>query len=151
MSTWWSSESRSPRVAKLMARHTPKGVEQEPQVREVGLALHAGTHQRAPIVDHGPRRVACDERIPVAPLHRAVEVLQGPPRRVREGGRRRLAGQLVEARERLGVVVGFEGLEPRQQAPGSEEHELKSRSLEAAAAGAVGAGVGPAHQERVGL
>ncbi len=79
-----------------------------------------------------------------------ARALRARPRRRgcdRAGGSRR---QLVEAGERLGVAVGIELLAARHEAIGSEDPEHEEGPLEGAAAGAVGAEVRPAHEERVG-
>ena len=60
-------------------------------------------------------------------------------------------GQRVEARDRLGRAVGVEGLVARHAAVGAEHPEQQELRLEGAAARAVGAGVRPAQQDRVGL
>ena len=64
------------------------------------------------------------------------------------GSPRAAAGQRVEARERLGFAVGVEGLVARDPAVGVEHREQQELPLEGAAAGAVGAGMRPAQQDR---
>src|SRR5439155_20277402 len=64
---------------------------------------------------------------------------------------RRLGRQLVKAGERLVLAVGVEVFDARQQAIGSEDPEREELPLIGATAGAGGAKVSPAHEERISL
>jgi len=67
------------------------------------------------------------------------------------GGSPASASKRVEARERLVAAVRLEDLHACHQAVGAEADQLQGKPLEAAAAGAVGTGDAPAHQQRVGF
>src|SRR5262249_20870141 len=64
---------------------------------------------------------------------------------------RRSDDKLVDARERLVLALGVELLAARHRAIASEDEQVTETSLESAAAGAVGAEVRPAYEERIGL
>src|SRR5262249_23334570 len=66
-----------------------------------------------------------------------------------EPRQRRFGGQLVEARERLGLAIDIEHLAARNVTIGSEDQETEDLCLPGAATGAVGAEARRAPEERV--
>ena len=151
------SASRSPRVASSSACDTPTGVEEEPQAARRSASpvqLEYAPCERRSSMHADVRRVAgATSASQSRALHRAVELAPtARHRRVREARRRRSARQLVEARERLGLAVEVEHLEPRQR--GRRLRRRQSRGTAVSKAPPLArsrAGAGPAHEQRVGL
>src|SRR5436309_14595380 len=117
----------------------------------MSVTIEVEMHHR-PVVDSPvSRRVERGDTLPIASFPRLLEAIPRPRRGVRNTGRSRFPGQLVEAGERLGLAVGVEILDARQQAIGSEDLEEEVLPLIRAAAGAGDAKVSPAQEERISL
>ncbi len=137
-------------------QRAPRGEQSLPVVRGAGGMVH----DLALVGD----RVG--ERVGVAGGERGVEASRVRGRGVRSHAALALRPQLGLARLRIALAVGsavssskrasasarvgVEQLDARHEAIGSEDHEPEEVPLEGAAAGAIGAEVRPAHEERVG-
>ena len=123
---------------------------------------HAGRmlHDLGTVGEHGGERVGVldsDRGVKASRIRgRGVRAHAAPvPLRAsgwcgRRSRHRRLGRQLVEAGERLGIALGVELLPARQETIDSEDPEHQELALVGTAAGAEGARIRPAHEERVG-
>ena len=122
-----------------------------------------GVERSAPVVAQAARMVEClrivgeqaGERVGVSRSHGRVQSGGVGGRGVRSHaaphGRRRLGRQLVEARERLGLALGVEPLDPLQEAIRSGDPEDEEGSFVGPAAGTGSAKVSPAQEQRIRL
>ncbi len=163
---WRQSASESPRVASGSCRYVGS--------RALSSERHVASIP-SPVVDgaggmvHGS--VLVGDRVANASASRAANaaskraafavaafgrtrrsaLLRGSGWRGCGSRRRRLGRQLVEAGERLASRSASNNSMRVMRPSVSEDPEQEERPLVGAAAGAVGAGVRPAHEERVGL